>query len=149
MISKLVLDSSILVEYSKGNKTELLEYLIAETNIDLFINSTVLSEYTFHWLANKGQKAPRTLQQAQQIRYLIEPASLELSLAQFTVLPSSNDIIPIYLRLMQQYNLLPNDALILATAILHQIPAFASYDPDFIAACQGEGIRLVREISDL
>lgn len=50
---------------------------------------------------------------------------------------------------MQRYNLLPNDALIVATAKLHDILTIASLDPDFESACQGEGIRLIREVSDL
>jgi len=50
---------------------------------------------------------------------------------------------------MQRYNLLPNDALILASCQLHGIPALASYDPDFETACAGENVRLVRQISDL
>ena len=48
MTSKVVLDSSILVEYVKQSKTELLDALAATETYDLYINSTVLSETTFH-----------------------------------------------------------------------------------------------------
>lgn len=149
MTSRIILDSSILVEYTKRNKTELLDYLLQTRPGQLYINSTVLSEYTYHWLGNNGQKSPRTLQQTGMIGSLIEGNNQDEFLNLFTVLPSSNAIIPLYLRLMQQYNLLPNDALILAAAKLHDIPALASYDSDFEVACTGEGLRLVRAAGDL
>lgn len=145
----LVLDSSILVEYSKGRKTELLEYLLEKRPTELFINSTVLSEYMFHWLGNNGGKAPRTLQQGQQIGRLLLQDDQHDFLSLFSILPSDNAIIPVYLSFMQQYNLLPNDALILASCKIHGIPALASYDPDFEGACAAENIRLVRQIEDL
>ena len=149
MTSELMLDSSILVEYVKERRLELLDRLLITPNLKLCINSTVLSEYTFHWLATKGGKSPRSLQQTKQVRQLITDVEPVNFLKLFTILPSDDRIVPIYLDLMQRYNLLPNDALIVATAKLHGIPAIASYDPDFDPACQGEGIQLIREISDL
>ncbi|MBK9015489.1 MAG: PIN domain-containing protein [Saprospiraceae bacterium] len=49
---------------------------------------------------------------------------------------------------MSKYNLFPNDALILAACKLHGIKALASFDPDFNAPCQGEGIRLLQTSDD-
>ena len=46
---------------------------------------------------------------------------------------------------MANYNLLPNDAIILATCKLHGITQLASHDSDFIIPCQAEGIELLRE----
>jgi predicted nucleic acid-binding protein len=46
---------------------------------------------------------------------------------------------------MSKYNLLPNDAIILATCKMHNITKLASYDTDFIVPCQEEGIELLRE----
>lgn len=149
MTSRIVLDSSLLVEYFKQSKIELLDFLLKAELVELCINSTVLSEGAYHWLARKGSKAPRSLQQAEQIPKIMRDDNPLDFLSQFTVLPSDNRIIPIYLDLMQRYNLLPNDALIIATAKLHTIPAIASHDPDFESACQGEGIQLIREVSDL
>ncbi len=144
-----MLDSSILVEYIKQNKTELLDWLAKNDAYELCVNSTVLSECTFHWIALYGGKAPRTIQQAGRIPAVLINRPPAEFLSQFTVLPSDDRIVPLYLDLMQQYNLLPNDALIIATAKLHQIPAVASFDADFVDACAGEGIRLVREVADL
>ena len=50
------------------------------------------------------------------------------------------------LRLMQQYNLLPNDAMILAHCISSNIQFIASYDSDFITPCREEGITLINSI---
>lgn len=50
---------------------------------------------------------------------------------------------------MVTYNLLPNDALILATCKLHNIKRLASYDSDFARACIGEGIQLIQTVADL
>ena len=149
MISSIILDSSILIEYAKNNKTELMDYLVATMPDRLHVNSAVLSEYMYHWLGNNGGKSPRSLQQSKQIGSVIQSGDPASFLSQFTILPSDNRIIPIYLDLMQRYNLLPNDALIIATAKLHGIPAIASYDPDFVSACEGEGIQLIREVTDL
>mgnify|MGYP001297363587 CR=1 FL=1 len=49
---------------------------------------------------------------------------------------------------MSKYNLLPNDALILAACKTYNIPALASFDPDFIAPCRGEGIHLLQTPAD-
>ena len=49
---------------------------------------------------------------------------------------------------MGNYTLLPNDALILSVWKLHQIPALASYDPDFEDACRGGNIVLLKNIQD-
>ena len=149
MTNRLMLDSSVLVEYVKERRTELLDRLLVTPNLKLYINSTVLSEYTFHWLATQGGKSPRTLQQAEQVKQLVTDTVPIKFLKLFTVLPSNDRIVPIYLDLMQHYNLLPNDALIIATAKLHGISAIASHDADFIDACRGEGIQLVCEVADL
>jgi predicted nucleic acid-binding protein len=51
---------------------------------------------------------------------------------------------------MQKHNLLPNDALILATCKIHQIPQIASFDlTDFEKACLAENIQLIHTIKDL
>lgn len=149
IINEILLDSSIVVEYSKNTRTQLLDYLLDENRYKLFISETVVSEFTFYWLAGRGNKAPYTLKMRREIPAIIEDNSPLQFLTQFSLLAVNDKVLPIYLDLMQRYNLLPNDALIIATAKLHDITAVASYDPDFLPACQGEGIRLIREIADL
>jgi predicted nucleic acid-binding protein len=46
---------------------------------------------------------------------------------------------------MSKYNLLPNDAIILATCKIHGITELASHDADFTIPCGEEGIELLIE----
>jgi len=63
-------------------------------------------------------------------------------------LPDNEQLFMNAVQLMSQYNLLPNDALILALCHLHQIPVVASYDTDFKAACNGLNITLIHSVDD-
>jgi predicted nucleic acid-binding protein len=58
MNNRIFLDSSILVEYAKRSKIELLESLLRRTDLEWCISETVLSEYTYYALIIEGQKAP-------------------------------------------------------------------------------------------
>ena len=60
---KIFIDSSILVEFEKQTKTDLLLHLMSSKELDLYINSTVLSEYTYYLLAIEGGKSPRSVKQ--------------------------------------------------------------------------------------
>ncbi|WP_191908707.1 PIN domain-containing protein [Larkinella humicola] len=53
--------------------------------------------------------------------------------------PSSSTVI----RLMKTYNLLPNDAIILAHCLTAGIHYLASYDSDFQIPCASEGATLI------
>ena len=53
------------------------------------------------------------------------------------------------LRLMEKYNLLTNDAIILATCKYYNIDKLASLDKDFEYATQSEGIKLIKNVSDI
>lgn len=63
----------------------------------------------------------------------------------FEFLPGDRRLINEAPILMAKYNLLPNDAIILATCKLHNITKLALHDTDFIFPCQAEGIELLRE----
>ena len=149
MTSKIFLDSSILVESTKGSKTELYDYLVSRNDYEKCISQIVLSEYTFYLLIIEDGKAPLTLKRDGAISNVIEQHNPVSFLTELTFLEPGPDVILLYLQLMRQYNLLPNDALILATCKLNGIGQIASYDADFIAACAGEGIQLVQSITDL
>ena len=149
MSSKLFIDSSILVEWAKKTQVDLFNYLTATNQYNLCISQIVLSEFTYHWLAVGGKKAPVTLKRDESIPNIIRLYNPTDLLVKLTWLEVSEAVIPLYLHYMQQYNLLPNDALILATCKLNDISQIASYDGDFVTACAGESIRLVRTVADL
>lgn len=147
--NRLFLDSSVLVEWAKKAKVDLFNQLMDDTSVELCISETVVSEFIFYWLAITGGKAPTTLKGDGSVGEILMNYNPSPILDQMTLLVSSPAIVPLSLRFMQRYNLLPNDALILATCQLHRIDRLASYDADFAAACAGEGIQLIRQVSDL
>jgi predicted nucleic acid-binding protein len=148
--NQIFIDSSVLVEFKKHSKTELLLHLLSVPDLELVINPIVLSEYTFYLLAIHGQKSPRSVKENNEIEKILNRDEPGPFLSVFKVLQNGNEIIPPYLELMSKYNLLPNDALILATCKLHNIRSIATFDiTDFTRACATENIQLVQQISDL
>jgi len=140
-----MLDSSLLVEYSKNNKTKLLVELISDINTECFINETVISEYLYHFLGFNGGRSPRATQSAGQIHLVFETSFDYSFINRFSFLPNTDALFSLVPALMQHYNLLPNDAIILATCKTHNITHLASHDSDFEHACKGEGIVLLTE----
>ena len=133
---RVFLDSSILVEYYKNAATDLLDRLITEPACSLHISQIVLSEYVFHCLGHDAAKSPLALKTSGKIKETLSYADHALFLQQFDFLADDENIIPHFIQLMSSYNLLPNDALILAICKLNQIPALASHDSDFTGVCK-------------
>jgi predicted nucleic acid-binding protein len=149
MSNKMFLDSSILVEWAKKTKTDLYDYLATNDKYELCISQITLSEFVYYWLAIGGRKSPVTLKRDGIIPDVLQSYNPASILTKFTWLEADRAIVSLHLRFMEQYNLLPNDALILATCKLSGITQIASYDADFAPACLGEGIRLIQQVSDL
>lgn len=104
---KIFLDSSILVEYRKGTKTELLDELI-DRQYQLCYNQIVLSEYLFVVLAHYGQKSLRTLKMAYYIPQLLGDHDFESLLQPLTFLEQvDQSVVKETPRLMSTYNMLP------------------------------------------
>lgn len=149
MSSNIFLDSSILVEWAKKTQVELFDHLSTATQYTLCINEIVLSEFAYYWLVVEGKKAPVTLKRDGTIPGIISNHSPVDLLTKLTLLESDPAIIVLYLRYTQQYNLLPNDALILAACKLNGITQLASYDADFVAPCAVEAIQLIQTVAEL
>jgi len=145
MTNNVMLDSSILVEYSKNNKTKLLIELISDIDTECFINETVISEYLYHFLALNGGRSPRATQSAGEIHTIFDTSFDHSFISRFSFLPNDDSLFSLVPRLMKQYNLLPNDAIILATCIINNISTLASHDKDFEEVCKSEGIVLLKE----
>ncbi len=93
MSNRIFIDSSILVEYSKNRRPVLFEYLVSEnTNYEMCVSEIVISEYTFHWLAEKGQKLPLTLKRDKTISKIMNQGDIKefLSLFAFVNSPLRN-----------------------------------------------------------
>ncbi|RCR69041.1 type II toxin-antitoxin system VapC family toxin [Larkinella punicea] len=139
---KIFVDSSILIEYIKDQKTVLLEEMFIQS-LPLYYNSIVLTEYIYYFLGHHGTKSPRTLKENKRIPEIViqnEPLGLLSLFEQVNnPEPSSSTVI----RLMKTYNLLPNDAIILAHCLTAGIHYLASYDSDFQIPCASEGVTLI------
>ena len=146
---KIFVESSILVEYIKGNQTDLLEHLIS-SDYELYTNAIVYSEFMFYYMAVVGEKSPLALKESKQIKKIIEQHHPIDMFTYFTTLQIGKDIKLLSYDYMQQYNLLPNDALILATAKINNLDILASFDKkDFQNPCKEEGIKLINSIAEL
>jgi len=147
MINRIFLDSSIFIEPLKGNKVDFYKLLISNLENELYINDVVLSEYLYYVLAFNSDVSPKTLHRKNQIEDVIEQKpEIIRALNNFILLSSDQSFIKEVPRLMAEYNLLPNDAIILATCKLHGAK-LASHDSDFIIPCQSENIDLINELN--
>ena len=146
MINKIFLDSSIFIEPLKGNKIDFYELLISNLANELFVNDIVVSEYLYYILALNSNVSPKTLQRKKKIKETIDQnPKITSAINNFTFLPGNQSFLSEVPQLMAKYNLLPNDAIILATCKLHETK-LASHDADFIIPCESENIELLRDI---
>ena len=145
MTSDVFIDSSILVEFIKGSKTQLLNSLIIQQQFVAYINETVVSEFLLYFLAVNGNAAPRTIKSAEKVAEIFEGYSNYTLIKHFAFLSNDENLFTLVPSFMAKYNLLPNDAIILATCKIHGITHLASHDADFILPCRQEGIELLTE----
>lgn len=64
-------------------------------------------------------------------------------LQHFTFLNTDDRIVSLTPLLMQNYNLLPNDAIIIATCKIHDIRQLASLDSELKDVCLSEGMTFI------
>ncbi len=148
--NKIFLDSSILVEYVKGAKTDLLDYLLNDEKFTLFISQIVISEFYFHALAAYGSKAPLTLKTSGAISGIMQFHQPQQFLNLFDFLMDDAHFVDASANLMERYNLLPNDALIIANCQKHAIKHIASYDiTDLEPVCKVENMVLISSVVDV
>jgi uncharacterized protein len=148
--NRLFLDSSILVEYVKGSKTDLLDHLLNETGISLFISQIVISEFYFHALAAYGGKSPLSLKMSGGIGQIMQQYQPQQFLQLFNFLTDDAAFVETTAQLMEKHNLLPNDALIIANCQHHNIKHIASYDlNDLTPVCKAENMVLISSVQDV
>lgn len=145
---KIFIDSSILIEYEKQRRTELFETLVNESH-QLYFNIIVVSEYLYRLIAIRGGKSPLTICENGKISEILTGHDTSEFLSSISLLQVPTEAIPLGIELMKRNNLLPNDALILATCKLESIPVLASYDSDFATVCRKEAVVLISNMDDL
>ncbi|TKK67697.1 PIN domain-containing protein [Ilyomonas limi] len=145
MNNKVMIDSSMLIEYIKKSKIALLDSLLGDSTLTCCICEVVVSEFLFYYLKINATASPLSVQSSKRIKPVLENSLDYLLIQLFHFLPTNNSLYNTVPRLMSKYNLLPNDAIILATCKMHNITKLASHDTDFIFSCQEEGIELLIE----
>ncbi|WP_456453845.1 type II toxin-antitoxin system VapC family toxin [Thermococcus sp.] len=141
-MKEVLIDSSLLVEYFKGNQKAVgLFESFEDQEFALYITETVFIEVIYLLLSHYSRVAPRTIKG--NVRRL--PSELDLvfkALESFGFVGSSQGVLSKAKELIKTYALLPNDALILATCIEHGF-ALATLDEDFFEPAKNEGVELI------
>ena len=145
IINRIFIDSSVLIEPLHGRKTEFYLNMVLNKSNQCCINSVIVSEYLYHFLGSQNLGSPLAVQKKEQINIALSDYFNESPLSHFEFIDTTAGIVELTPQLMAIYNLLPNDAIILATCKLHGITTLASHDTDFIIPCKQEGITLLIE----
>ena len=146
---KVFVDSSVLIEFAnERHPAELLDALL-DSSHELYINNIVVSEFVYKLLGIIAGKSPMSVCESEQIQETLEMYDAVAFLSSFSYLTISKAAMLKSIDYMKNYNLLPNDAMILASCKLENIAILASYDSDFREACQNEGIKLISKVEDL
>jgi predicted nucleic acid-binding protein len=145
---KIFLDSSVLIEYEKQTKTELLQRLV-QSDHQILINPIVASEYLYQLLGILGGRSPMSICESGKINEVLSLHDTKTFLTGFQFLAIPEDALRLSVDFMKKYNLLPNDALILASCKIQEVKVLVSYDSDFYQSCVAEGIQLITKVSDL
>ncbi|MDX2285612.1 MAG: PIN domain-containing protein [Bacteroidia bacterium] len=115
----------------------------------LYINPVISSEYLYHLLGILGGRAPMSIAESGKVGEALAEHQTSTFLSLFEQLPIRTEGITLAISFMKKHNLLPNDAMILASCCLEGVPVLASYDSDFTGACREEGIRLLNDASEV
>ncbi len=140
---RVFVDSSVLIEFENGRNQDLLSILLDNSTIELCLNSVVASEYFYKLVGILAGKSPISVCESGKIKETLSKHDTYLFLSFFTLIDTPKEAILLSLTFMQKYNLLPNDALILATCKVEGISILTSLDSDYIAACKAENIQLI------
>ncbi|MHA1578262.1 MAG: type II toxin-antitoxin system VapC family toxin [Candidatus Freyarchaeota archaeon] len=149
---KMLIDSNIFVEYSKGNPkaVKIMENILGTK--ELYINDVVYSEVAYIFIRTDSGKSYFELKKDK--KSVINAGSNFLNklypLLKLTRwLEINEDIITLANNYIVRYGLLPNDALFLATCKFYGIESLVSLDEDFKEPCKEERIRLISDVKSL
>ncbi|MDK2915084.1 MAG: hypothetical protein PWQ79_1999 [Thermococcaceae archaeon] len=146
---RYLVDSSVVLEALRGNPQakELLESL--EDN-PKFINPIIFSEVLFVFLKQITGKSYLTLRNnVREIKAHEDKIEKLYRFLRdnFVELPITEEISDMAFGFLKKYGLLPNDAIILATAKFYEL-SLVSMDSDFKRASTGEGVECVCGLGD-
>ena len=145
-----MVDSTVLVEHLKGNPeaTELLEALI-EGDVEGYINETVASEVIFVYLKLKTGRSFRTLKKKPDLVKAVQKGPVYELLSLFKFLDTNEFVFNISRRLIDEYGLLPNDAMIAGAALFYKLDGIITLDKDFENMARNENLLLISSLEEL
>ena len=145
-----MVDSTVLVEHLKGNPeaTELLEALI-EGDAEGYINETVASEVIFVYLKLKTGRSFRTLKKKPDLVKAVQKGPVYELLSLFKFLDTNEFVFNISRRLIDEYGLLPNDAMIAGAALFYKLDGIITLDKDFENMARNENLLLISSLEEL
>ncbi|ASJ02477.1 nucleotide-binding protein [Thermococcus profundus] len=141
---RYLVDSSVILEALRGN-SRAKELLKSVENDPKFINPVIFSEVLFVFLKQVTGKSYLTLRNNTEEIKAHEDKIEKLYLFlrdNFVELPVTEEITDMAFGFLKKYGLLPNDAIILATAKFYEL-SLVSMDSDFEGASTAEGIECV------
>lgn len=148
IMNNIFLDSSVLVEFRKGARTELIEAILEDDRVTPCISQAGASEYLFHHLAIFGGKSPLSIKSDKDISAVMSQFDPAPFLSLFRWLSDDFGMLQLAVESMSKYGLLSNDALIIACCKWHNVQAIASFDSDFLVVCAAEGLSLLTTTED-
>ena len=139
--------SNIFIEYFKGNRTAaaILDELLAG-EYELFINAIVYSEVLFIFLTSSTGLSAKGLKKKPERVKKAPIGKITAFLEDFRVAEINDVVLQTASKLICEYGLLPNDAVILATAKVYEMD-LATMDSDFQGVANGENIKLITQAS--
>ena len=132
---KVLYDSNVLVKYLAGDeRARTLVERVVSGEWEGYITETIVSEVIYIYLklaldVTRYKLRELITKQDEKIKSLLEEDVKPL-LSFFNVLAAEINIEEL-LNLIENYGLLPNDALITVTALKHGINTIATFDEDF------------------
>ena len=149
-----LIDTNVLVEGIKGNERELLE-LVNENldNYNFCISTNVLEEVSYILLREFSGSSYWKLKKDKSLvkRVFSEKVSLiwKYLLFNFRILSVDEEVLKLGKAYIENFGLLPNDALVLATCKRYKVKYLISIDSDFSEPCKKEGILLINSADRL
>lgn len=142
MTKRVLIDSSVFIEYLKGNPKalEMMSSLLSE-DCELFINAIIYSEVVFLFLSRTTGLSAFSLKKRPQV---VRDSGVEKVLAflgQFKVAEVSDVVLETASEIIKRHGLLPNDAIILPTAKVYGMN-IATLDSDFNVPARSENVEM-------
>ena len=142
MTKRVLIDSNVFIEYMKGNP-EALETLssLLSGDCELFINAIVYSEVVFLFVSRITGLSALSLKKKPQVVRDSGVDKVVAFLGQFKVAEINDVVLETASEIIKRYGLLPNDAIILATAKVYGM-TLATLDSDFEIPAKSENVEL-------